>query len=403
MAGRRRIPEIGQAQQRARDSLFTLLVVTVLLGALLNALVGLTVPADLPWWGLLALMALVALAVMGLAYLGVRWEDRRIGTAQREIELLLPYAEEGGRRRICPRYRTSYGFTRDAYDAWVALHKDGLAVGDRMRADEQGRRPTFADVILPEHMALVRHLLVVALARFSNPLSRRGRDVKLIQRPYPLQRVPFAEIDDSVRGNPFSQATAHAMAQKLWLPPGSVLETLSQGPLLLRMTWSADLGRWAQWLKRIGYVAGGELRIRWLGPNDEIEHRERRYTHMTTRLGPTGGIYDGANIHVIATQLAVEIDSWWNVRDDVARWHDWALSLAHYLESELDYWAWRGYYLERTLDDLDWKIGYMERQGPSLATRLEGMDGRLARMEQRLWPDRPAEEKGDGAWTSDQK
>lgn len=379
-------PQRGAAGQRARDSLFLLVVITVGLGALINAGVTLLMepkPQAWFWWVELVLLNLLALV---LGYLGLARDDGRIGRATVEIELALAYALSGARQRARLLRRKSYGITNDAREAWSTLFPHGLALA--------GREGDFAQQITPEHLALVRYLLVSLIAQRGENLRAPGMDFKLLRAEMPLEAVPLDKLPPTVRENPFTVARGRAHPQQLWLPASCQLEAFDQGPLLLRLRWDAPRGGWSCLLRALRRPPGGELRVRWLRPIVRAKERERVYGHLAARATAE------ASVQVVLTQMVIEVESRWNALSSVARFRDWAQNLARYLECELDYWAWREYYLERTIDDLNWKIGYVDQQSGELgmAVRLQRLDQRLARLEQHLWPDEPPSGSGDGVW-----
>lgn len=152
-------PEAGKAYRRARRSLFFLLVITVLLSVAVEGLATYlwTVCQNyLRWWFVLLVQLLL---VVGLVYVGSRYDDQFIGEARTNIDLLLPYVVQWKRRRTELGMRPSYRVTREAQKAWNSLFPAGLPV--------QGREGAFYVHIKPEHFALVRHLLVMYLARFT--------------------------------------------------------------------------------------------------------------------------------------------------------------------------------------------------------------------------------------------
>ena len=390
--GRRdRNPQTGQALSRARESLFILVVVTVGLGALLNALVGhLASEArySASWWAWLLGLSAAALA---LVFLGAWWDDHRVGQAEVEIELALTYLESGDRRRVALAGRRSYAVADEARQAWSSRYPHGLALAKREGA--------FQHIILPEHLALVRHLLAAYIARHGRRMLPKGMDYKILRRNVPLESQDWADLEPLVRDNPFSQVRGAARPQSLRLPPGTRIEARDLGPLLLRLTWVPGRGRWRWLLQRLPLAPWGALSVHWQGPLTCAVPADRIYEHMTTRIGDDA--QPPAKAHVVLTQMTVEVRSRWNALASVARFRDWALNLATYLERELDYWGWRAYYLERNIDDLDWKLGYLSKgEEPSLIARVKRLDERLARLEEHLWPDEPASGEEAGAWLS---
>ena len=391
--------ETGQARRQARDSLFALLVSAVALGAALEVLINLLQeprPASLLWW---VWLGGTVLAGPLLVYWAVVRDDRRIGRAETRIEFLLPYVVGKRRRRVDLGVRRSYAVTTEARAAWAPLLGPGQAAGDglsrRLRETEGG---SFPDQILPEHVALVRHLLVLYLARFGRRAGPRGGIHGWLRLAVPLAEVAWEELPPSVRDNPFSQAIGKARPGGLLLPQGTRVETFERGEVLLRLTWHPQSGGLLRRLLGLGpHRPGGEVVVRWLGPLSAVRRYDKRYEHLTARLQTTGD-----EVWVLSTRLVVELESHWNALDQVARFRDWGAALALYLQERVDYWTWREYYLERTLDNLDWKIGWVAKgEEPGLAERLRRMDERLARLEAHLWPDEPPQGNGDGAWLSE--
>lgn len=387
-------PQTGQARRAARDSLFALLVGAVLLGLLVEMVLNcMPVPTvwTAGWWIAISVAGALALAAL---YGLVIWDDRRIGRSETQIELLLPYVASHGPADARIGRRRSYALTLDAETAWNAYR------GRAEPGPAADKRP-FHQAILPEHMLLVRHLLLVYLARF----GRRGRpDERMhgfLRLNVPVEELPWEALPPPARDNPVSLATGSARPDHLPLPRGTRLEMYDRGEVLLRLRWR-PVGR----LRRLGcallglgfYRPGGQVTVRWLGPLSAVRPADKRYEQMTARLPD---VDPGAQVHVVSTRLVVEVENRWNALESVARFGDWATNLASYLETHLDYWFWREYALERTIEDLDWKIGWIDRdQEPGLAARLRRLDERLARLEAHLWPGEPPSGGGDGAWLS---
>jgi hypothetical protein len=253
---------------------------------------------------------------------------------------------------------------------------------------------------MAEHMPLVHHLLIMLLVGFGKR-CQPGEAVHGWQRllDLPLGSIEWERMPRLAQRNPFSEALGHARPDSVCLPLGARLQVFDKGPVMLRLTWGPAHG----WLRRLlpdldPLLPGGEVRVRWLGPLSQASPYDRRYDHLTARLDD---VWRDAEVHVIVTRLLVQVRTQWNLLPSVARFRDWAVNLADYLEDRMDYETWRQYYLERVIDDLDWKIGWITRgEEPGLAERLRRIDRRLARLEEHLWPDEPAEGGTDGAWLS---
>jgi hypothetical protein len=393
MAMRRRPhPETGVARQRALDTLFELLVVTVLLGTLLNALVshlGLVPEVGPLWW---AWLVFFLVAIPTLLYLGIRWDDQRQWDDTR-MGLLLPYVVSERSGRIALGRRRSYPVTNDALEAWNARYGDGAPT-------LESGGGSFAHRVMERHMELVHHLLMAHLARFGrrcDPDQAVHSWLRLLDLP--LGHIGWERLPPLARGNPFSEAIGSARPERLCLPKGTRLEVFGEGPIMLRLTWG-PAHRWTlRQLMGLGpFLPGGEVRVRWLAPLSEVSRHDRQYHHMTARLNDVGG--DVAT-RVVVTRLLVEVRTQWNVLRSVERFRDWAINLADYLASRMDYETWRRYYLERTVDDLDWKVGWISKgREPGLAERMRRMDRRLARLEEHLWPDEPPSGGSDRTWLS---
>ena len=385
-------PEAGKAYRRARQSLFGLLAITVVLSLLLEVTanhLGAAHWTSMGWW--LRLVAL-ALFVGGLIYAGARYEDQLIGEARTEIELLLPYVVQWKKRRVELGVRPSYRVTQEAQKAWASLFDDGLPVFER--------KGQFEVYIKPEHFALVRHLLVMYLARFTKGERLDEPTYKWLRLGVAYQPIPWQNLPPLVRDNPFSQKIKLARPKQLDLPPGTQVEAFDKGEMLLRLKWSLNQGflcRLLGWLRR---PPGGEVRVRWLPPLSRVKKRDKGFEHLTARLGspPPEANRD---VYVLVTQLVVEVETHWNILKAVSDFRDWAITLASYWEREMDYWAWRAYYLERSVDNLNWVIGRVEKgQEPGLVERLRRLDERLARLEAHLWPNEPAQGGSEGVWLS---
>jgi hypothetical protein len=324
--------------------------------------------------------------------LGIRWDDRRRRDDTR-IELLLPYVVLGRSGKVRLGRRRSYPATSDALEAWEARYGDGppaLAAGGG----------SFAHRVMAEHMGLVHHLLMMLLIRFGRR-CRPGDAVHgwLQLLDLPIGTIPWDQLPPLAQQNPFSQALGTARPESVCLPSDVRMEVFDEGPTMLRLSWGSAHGWLAHALPELGpLLPGGEVRVRWLGPLSEARPYDRRYDHLTARLDDGG---DDAEAHVVVTRLLVEVRAQWNVLPSVARFRDWAINLADYLASRMDYDTWRQYYLERVIDDLDWKIGRTTKgEEPGLAERMRRIDRRLARLEAHLWPEESPEGGSDGAWLS---
>ncbi|HQJ11871.1 MAG TPA: hypothetical protein PKY49_08460 [Anaerolineae bacterium] len=374
-----RHPETGQAASQTRESLFTLLAITIALSAILNAVINLLgAPAwnDGRWWAwTLGLM----LGGTGLVLLGIAHDDRRIGQVETEIELLLPY-------RVTPRgsveldERRSYNVTQGAAEAWRAFTQQTA-----VQVPDKG---AFIEVVKVQHFDLVRYLLLQGLKHFGDERRPGHARHSWLRLDFPLTEFSWEALPPRLQDNPFAAAVGPARPQRLWLPEGAVLTADMTGDCLLRLTW-----RWRRWLR---WGPRGEIRLRWLGPLSEVRPENKRYELLTARLDAAAG-----RQHVVVTRLVVEVDTHWNFLTSVAGFRDWGLNLAHRLVQQMDYHAWYEYLVQRTILDLDWKIGWIEKGAePGLVERLRRLDERLARLEAHLWPDEPPGGEAAGAWLS---
>jgi hypothetical protein len=386
-----RHPETGTTYRRTRDGLFGLLAVSVALGALLNALashLSAVQARSLSWWTGLVVQLLVGSV---LIYTGLWWDDRRMRHAETKIELLLCYTIRGRTRRADLGVRRSYAVTGLARQGWrAAFGRHGLAlVGREKRA--------FTECIEPEHMDLVRHLLVMYQARFGQRLQPHKAIYGWLQLETPLQETAWEQLHPVVRDNPISQAIGRARPDKLYLPQDTELVASAGGDVLLQLTWQPTHPWLCRLLSHTRRPPGGEVRVRQVGKLSELHPYDKPYEHLTARLGDLSSV----EVHVVVTRLIVEVETRWNALQEVSRFRDWGVNLAQHLERAMSYPRWREYYLERTVDNLDWKIGWMDKeQEPSLAERLRRLDERLARLEAHLWPDEPAQGGGEGVWLS---
>jgi len=382
--------EPGQTRREARDSLFALLVGAVALGAALEMLINLLQspsPASLSWW-----ICLIGTVLAGpfLVYWAIVRDDRRIGRIETRIEFLLPYVVGERSRRVDVGVRRSYAVTTEARAAWRAHTGPGKSAGNVLSRRLRETEDPLPKQITPEHMALVRHLLVLYLARFGRRTGPQKRLHGWLRLDLPLAEVAWEELPSPVRDNPFSRAIGKARPDGLLLLQGTQVEAFERGEVLLRLAWHPQSGGLLRRLLALGpYRPGGEVAVRWLGPLSAVRPYDKRYEHLTARLQAAGD-----EVWVLSTRLVVEVESRWNALDRVARFRDWGTALALYLQEHERY-------LERTLDDLDWKIGWITKgEEPGLAARLRRLDERLARLEAHLRPDEPPQGRGDGAWLS---
>jgi len=368
----------SRVRRQARGSLFLLIVVIVLLGLWGGAFVSwlwLVVP-DLTsriWWIGLGGLVLIGFFLISVC---IRWDDRRISRDETRIELLLPYMVQGANRQITLGGRESYSITKTAQEAWQSCYQEKAPMF------KQGK--SFQEIILTEHMELVRHLVVLCIASFGK--ARQSEEALHSWWPpsVPADEIPWNSLSLLIRGNRFSKSMGRARPTKLRLPPRARIEAYDKGPVLLRISWRSCPGRGSRLLAAIFYRPGGEIVVRWMGLSSEVSGR--RYEHMTARLDSNEEFY------VLATRLAVEVETRWNFLNKVADFRDWGVQLAHNLKARMDYWSWRDYYLERTIDDLDWKIGWIAKKEPGIVKQLEKIEARLDELAARGEPGSPVQQ-----------
>ena len=372
----RRHPETEVGGEHARESLFRLLVGTIFLALLINRLLHHVSSAQIYDWSWWVLLLFWVSAMFIVVLFNIRRDDRRIGQAKTEIELLLPYVLFGhGRVRL--GQRKSYSVTSKARSAWTAAFPEGLLI--------TGREGDFTRRILPEHLALVRYLLVFYLAEFGR-LSRPKQVVHgWLRVGLPMEQVSWESLSPAVREVLLVAPANKARPQALWLPLRTTIEAYDKGPLLLRLRWYPVHRRWLHGLLKLTrWPPGGEVRVRWWGQLSEVPLNKKQYEHLTARLD---NLSPGMEPHVVVTRMVVEVTTRWNVLEEVARFRDWALNLCLHWQREMDYRSWRDYYLERVVDDLDWKIGWMKKgETPSIADRLSEIEKRLAVLEAKCKP-----------------
>ncbi len=370
-------PETGETGRQARAALVELLVGTVLLSVILDALVNiLPVPAfaSPAWW---AWLSLTIIAGGVVAYFLILRDDRRIVHPETRIEIVLPYVLTGQEARATLGGRSSYPATKLAREAWRAAFPQGLPTAER--------DGPFTLRILPEHMDLVRYLLLISLTRFGRQ-HRPGVAVHgWLRLQMPLRNVAWSALPPLLRDNRYALARGKANPRTMFLPEGTTIQGFDEGEVLLRLRWEPPR-RWPGRLLGLGvYPPGAQVTVHWLGPLSEVRSYDKRYEHATSRLPD---LRSSARVHVVATRLIVSIESRWNFLESVSRFCDWGLNLARYWQEQMDYWTWYEGYLRRQMDYLDWKIGYIRRgEEPSLAERLRRIDERLARLEARLPPE----------------
>ena len=383
-------PETGETGRRARTSLVELLLGAVVLSVLLNVVSNAFQFPQLGspgWW---VMLVVVGIFVLVTAYLLVVWDDRRIGHHETRIEIVLPYIVMGKKEQATLGERRSYPVTSLASEAWRAAFPQGLPTAER--------KGSFTRRILPEHMDLVRYLLVTYLTRFGK-LQKPGVAAHgWLRLRMPLREVKWSDLPPLLSESQYAKKRGNANPQALFLPTGTDIEGFDKGEVLLRLRWEPPGYRWLGCLLGLCLrPPGAEVTVRWLGPLSEVRSYDKRYEHVTARLHS----HDSSpsdEVHVVATRLVVSVESRWNVLERVSRFCDWGINLAHHWQEEMDYWTWYEAYLKRQLDYLDWKIGWIDREkGPSLAERLRRLDDRLARLEALLRSKKQVQ--GDGGRT----
>ena len=370
-------PKTGETGRQARTALVELLLGTVLLSVILNALVNLLpLPpfASPGWW---AVMGGIVIAGAAVTYLLILWDDRRIGRHETRIEIVLPYLLTGQKARAEIGGRSSYPVTKLAGEAWRAAFPQGMPTA--------GRGGPLTLRILPEHMELVRYLLLAYLARFGKRQKPGVAAHGWLRLKMSLCDVPWSELPSVLRDNRYARARGTATPQPIVLPEGTTIEGFDKGEVILQLRWEPPR-RWPGRLPGLGLrLPGAQVTVHWLGPLSEVRSYDKRYEHVTARLPD---LSPSTEIHVVTTRLIVSIESRWNFLESVSRFCDWGLNLARYWQEQMDYWTWYEGYLRRQIDYLDWKIGYIRRgEEPSLAKRLRRIDERLARLEARLPPE----------------
>jgi len=374
--------KLGRARHQARESLFTLVVGLVSLSLWANFFASFLMtphPAEASWWGWLLGGGL--LLGFSLLWVSIWWDDRRLGRDEAKIELLLPYMVQGNKAQVTFGMRRSYTITRMAQEAWRNTFSTGLSIASR--------KEEFQTAIFPEHMELLRHLLVVYLAGFG---KKRQPDEALHSwwpSAIPLREMPWEDLPPSIRENHFTKSMDKALPQQLFLPHGARLEAFKKGPLLLRLSWRPHLGLIQRFLVAIFGLGinrpAGKITVRWVGLPSEATGRRR--DHIIARLKED--LLPQAKVRVLSTRLLVEVETRWNLLGTVADFRDWGVQLANNLKARMDYWSWRDYYLERTIDDLDWKIGWIAKNEPGIVKRLEKIEARLAELAARGEPSSP--------------
>lgn len=374
--------EIGQAGSQARGSLVNILVAALILGAAVNALVGLFFAVNLAewsWWlGLILVVVVILVVTFGL----ITFDDYRIGRHERRISLLVTYAFYGSKPKAVIARRRSYRVTSILHEAWKTLHPQGHNINQIMGSGAVPRE------LIPEHFDLLRYALFRYLCEFGDLSSPGKNRHSFLRWSFPVVKRGKDQWPALLKQNRFLNVPLKA-PEAITLPAGSRIEFFEEGDFLMRLRWQ----RWNVPASLSLLAPRLEVRVRWMGPLDRVKETEKEYEMMTHRAKQE---LPDAKFIVTRNRMIVEVESHWNFLSRVAELHDWGIEFGNYLQERMDFLFWWEYFLERTTADLDWKIGYIHRAvEPSLAARLKRLDNRLARLENHIWPDEPPE-AGDG-------
>lgn len=188
--------DTGEARRMARGSLVGLLLVTVILGTLLNVLVGLITPNEEN--RSVALMV-VLLATLVCILVSIYLDDRRVGHAEILVEWVQAYQVVGDSQRAEPHTRASFDNCRFTQEAWNARFPQGLAL--------LASKGDFAHQIIREHFELLRYLLFQQLLQYGEEATPdRAIHGWLRLKGIATQRLPYKAWPKSIRRNEFMQA-----------------------------------------------------------------------------------------------------------------------------------------------------------------------------------------------------
>lgn len=375
-------PDTGRTGTRARNSLLNVLVVVVALGASINCLAGLLLAAHPDaWWWWVSIM-LVFLLVILLTLRVIIWDDRRIGSSETNMEWLVCYKiSKSG--RIFPVIRKSYKVNNEVLSAWSTRWKKS-----GFQFPEQEKK-SFTQQIAREHLDLLRFLLWIYLDRYGK-ITDKKKFIHSWQRNLPkmfsLERRQWPIV---ILENPFMMPLPD-QPESVDLPENSTVEVFNEGNIILRIDWQPCKIKRLYKSKFIRpLLPAGEICIHWLGPLDELPSYDKGFEMMTAHLPQP---VKPEQVKVVITRLKVEIRTHWNFWNPTTQFFDWGVNFAHRLVNHMDALEWRRYLLENTILRIDQKIGYVKAGQPGIHQRLIRLDDRLARLENRLWPDEPPED-----------
>ena len=397
MSNRKKHPESGQKGKQSRDSLFILLILTVGLAVIINVLTGFLIIPD-TWYhsrGWIIVFVFLLVFVVYLSLKTIKRDDEYIGKNETDIDLFLAYRLSANSNRVNIVERTSYSVSNAANRAWKSCWSSS---GFEMSDLEKG----FFENVLPQHFELIRYLLFRYLNRFEKS-NREYKEIKGITNPVvETRQLPREEWPEILLNNPF---IVSSKKENLSIPEGSVLTVydVGSGNVLMDIKWVPQKWRWMEnvWLIN-KWKPGAVLSFVWLGPVDLVKPYDRKYEEMTRRLTNQYGDLDDPlkGVYVLNTRLKIVLESRWNFLKVIEPFQDWALNLVNLLYQKMDYDYWWEYLTERTTVDLDWKIGWMGKDEPSIIKRLNYLEAKLRRIEDKLFPDENPQGGDENNWLS---
>lgn len=354
--------------RRSRGDLAALVLVTVVLGMLLNVLASGLYEALRPTVGAPGrpLPAFAAGLLITLALtISVVLLYRRTESQRALVEIWLPYHwPAAGRPGVAQR--RSYQLTVHARRAFARRYPKNASQTQAFAADWKeavAQDIPFQQFIAPVNAQLVQHLLLSVLHRYGDDSLGPEAAYGWWKVDLPAVQLSMDDLPPSVGENPFLRADQNAEQWRLWWPAAVRWESQAQAGNTFPV-WRF-VHRWYGYLEIRAY------------PQLAMAGQASQPMHVfLQRLK----LHRGSQLHVVGTRLEAVARFQWAFLPGSELFHDWATGLLSYLEEALDW----GYFLAtrpaRLITDVDWKMGWVPH-GSSVWEKLEEIEARLEGLE----------------------
>jgi hypothetical protein len=372
-----------EESRRARTELWSLVLVTVLLGFLLGVLTnGLSslLESALPepvWIGALVLVGtssiLLTLAAIWLLY-GQTDSQRAL------IDLWLPYHFPApGKVTIPGKEATSYQPPRHAQRPFRKRYRGNSPALESFLeafAQAQAQGQVFQDLIAADHLALTQCLVLYVIHRYGEETLGAEAPYSWWQVAMPAKHLPMDELPSPLRDNPFLRVDQKPDEWRLLLPK----------PVTFSVAES-------QWVLR--HPLYGRVVVHWLPRLLAIGPGSQPFEALTTRMR----LGEDSQLYVVGSRIEASAELRYTLLPSSEPFQNWATGLLACLEEALDFVYYIATRPDRVVRDLEWKIGWVP-DGTSIVDILQSIEGRLEALETREAAralDAVDEEEGPGA------